>query len=96
MVLQSSGTFRHFIDIRSDVSKRITIIIIIMIRVIRGVIVVRTVLDVRIEIIKLNDSYSRVRIFLVFIRTIHVAGIVHGIHISTIPPLRTHIIIPYQ
>ena len=95
MVLQSSGTFRHFIDIRSDVSKRI-ILIIIMIRVIRGVIVVRTVLDVRIEIIKLNDSYSRVRIFLVFIRTIHVAGIVHGIHISTIPPLRTHIIFPYQ
>ena len=93
MVLQSSGTFRHFIDIRSDVSKRV---IIIMIRVIRGVIVVRTVLDVRIEIIKLNDSYSRVRIFLVFIRTIHVAGIVHGIHISTIPPLRTHIIFPYQ
>ena len=92
MVLQSSGTFRHFIDIRSDVSKRVIIII----RVIRGVIVVRTVLDVRIEIIKLNDSYSRVRIFLVFIRTIHVAGIVHGIHISTIPPLRTHIIIPYQ
>ena len=92
MVLQSSGTFRHFIDIRSDVSKRVIIII----RVIRGVIVVRTVLDVRIEIIKLNDSYSRVRIFLVFIRTIHVAGIVHGIHISTIPPLRTHIIFPYQ